>query len=84
MVDETVPGRKILKQEGDVQMWQEDVVSRRRDHGRSIHYFVGTPRSAPKSFDRPHDAWEYFRQLTGVPERKPNQGPPASRRRVES
>src|SRR5262245_46084547 len=41
MTDAVVPGRKILKQEGDVQMWQEDVVNPRRDHGRLIHYFVG-------------------------------------------
>jgi len=81
MADAVVPGRKILKQEGDVQMWQEDVVNPRRDHGRLIHYFVGTSRSAPKAFDKPHDAWEYFRQLTGVPEPKSNQGQLTRRRR---
>ena len=62
MDDAAGTARKILKQEGDILMWQEDNVGARRDRARLVHYFVGTPTGRSKSFDRPHDAWEYFRQ----------------------
>jgi hypothetical protein len=80
MDDATIPGRKLLKQEGDVQMWQEYIDGPHRDTGQLLRYFVGRPTSPPKSFDAPHHAWDYFRKLTGAPASRPDAAPAPKRR----
>jgi hypothetical protein len=66
MDDAVVPGRKILRQRGNVQMWQENIDGPHRDTGPLLRYFVGSPDGRAKSFDAPGDAWEHFRRLTGT------------------
>ncbi|HEV8717811.1 MAG TPA: hypothetical protein VGX03_33930 [Candidatus Binatia bacterium] len=56
-------GRKVLKDEGDIQMWQESLEDRR--HGHLFRYFVGSPEGIAQSFDTPHEAWERFQSLVG-------------------
>jgi hypothetical protein len=79
MDDTESPGRKILRQEGDVQMWQEYVEGPHKDTGQLLRYFVGRP----KLFNTPHHAWDHFRKLTGVAETRPDPGPAAKRRSDE-
>ncbi len=71
MDDATVAGRKVLRQEGDVQMWQEYIDGPHRDTGPLLRYFVGRTGSPPKTFNAPHHAWDYFQQLTGAPASRP-------------
>lgn len=71
-MDETdVPGRKVLRQEGDVMMWQEYINGPHRDTGQLLRYFVGRQSGPAKSFNAPHLAWEHFQQVTGVRPARP-------------
>ena len=69
MNDEAVSGRKVLRAYGDVQMWQEHVAGpyRGQVRGQVLRYYVGGPTAATKEFATPHDAFEYFQELTGAP-----------------
>jgi len=71
MDDAEVPGRKILRQQGNVQMWQENIDGPHRDTGPLLRYFVGSPDGKATSFDTPGGAWEHFRRLTGAPATRP-------------
>jgi hypothetical protein len=65
MTDADTHGRKILKQQGNVQMSQESFESPR---GRpAFRYFVGLTEDPMKSFDKPHDARDHFQRLTNLP-----------------
>ena len=65
MTDADTHGRKILKQQGNVQMSQESFESPR---GRlAFRYFVGLTEGPVRSFDKPHDAWDHFQRLTSLP-----------------
>jgi hypothetical protein len=62
------PGaRKILRKSGSVEMWQSEATRLPSQSGRVVRYFVGTASGDVRSFDRPHQAWEYFRRITGAP-----------------
>lgn len=75
MEDEVVSGRKILREDGNVQMWQEYVDGPHRDTGQLLRYFVRRSGEPPKSFTAPHLAFEHFRKLTGAPASKVNHSP---------
>ena len=62
--DSGMSGRKVLKQDGDIQMWQESLDNRR--HGPLFRYVVGSPNGTPQSFDTPREAWERFQSLVGT------------------
>jgi hypothetical protein len=65
MTDADTRGRKILKQQGNVQMSQESFESPR---GRlAFRYFVGLTEGPLMAFDKPHDAWDQFQRLTNLP-----------------
>jgi hypothetical protein len=65
MTDADTHGRRILKQQGNVQMSQESFESPR---GRlAFRYFVGLTEGPVRSFDKPHDAWDHFQRLTNLP-----------------
>jgi hypothetical protein len=49
-------------------MWQSVEV---RGRLSVIRYFVGASEGPIRSFDRAHEAWNYFRELTGVEETNP-------------
>ena len=82
MDDTDSPGRKVLRQEGDVLMWQEYIEGPHKDTGQLLRYFVGRTAGPSKSFSAPHHAWDHFRKLTGAPETRPNL-PPAAKRRSD-
>jgi hypothetical protein len=65
MTDADMRGRKLLKQQGNVQMSQESFEAP-RGH-QSFRYFVGLVEGPARSFDTPHDAWDHFQKLANVP-----------------
>jgi hypothetical protein len=83
MSDTDVPGRKVLRQEGDVQMWQEYIDGPHKDTGQLLRYFVGKSTGPARSFNTPHHAWDHFRKLTGIAETRPEASSAARRRSDE-
>lgn len=83
MDDTAAPGRKLLRQEGDVQMWQEYVDGPHKDTGQLLRYFVGRTAGPPKSFSAPHHAWDHFQKLTGGTASRPASSLAAKRRSDE-
>lgn len=82
-MDETdASGRKVLRQEGDVQMWQEYIAGPHRDTGQLLRYFVGRTAGPAKSFSAPHHAWDHFRKITGAAASRPEL-PPAPKPRSD-
>jgi hypothetical protein len=70
MTDGDRRGRKLLKQQGNVQLTQESFEAPR---GRqAFRYFVGLADGPARSFDTPHAAWDHFQQLAGT--REPSRG----------
>jgi hypothetical protein len=70
------PGaRKILRRNGGVEMWQSEAMRLPSQRGRVVRYFVGVVGGDVRSFDRPHQAWEYFRRITGAPTAPPDLPP---------
>ncbi|MGH6927457.1 MAG: hypothetical protein ACREEV_03990 [Dongiaceae bacterium] len=65
--DEAVSGRKLLREHGNVQMWQECSAGPHPGTGQLLRYFVGRSDDRPKVFAVPHDAFDYFQRLSGAP-----------------
>jgi hypothetical protein len=79
MDDEAVSGRKLLREHGNVQMWQEYIAGPHRDTGQLLRYFVARSGEPPKSFAAPHDAFAHFQKLTNAPT-SPRRPPPSPKR----
>ncbi len=80
------PGaRKILRKNGSVEMWQSEAAPLPSQRGCVVRYFVSVAGGEIRSFDRPYQAWEYFRRITGVPAAPPDLPPdiPESMRQRE-
>jgi hypothetical protein len=70
------PGaRKLLRKNGSVEMWQSEAMRSPSQRGHAVRYFVGTAGGDVRSFDRPHQAWEYFQRITGAPAEPPDLPP---------
>jgi hypothetical protein len=70
-----IPIRKLLRRLGGVEMWH---VQEGRIHGQkwpAIRYMVSTADDF-RAFDRPHEAWAYFQQLTNAPNKNAPPAPP--------
>src|SRR5215470_4556213 len=66
--------RKMLRSLGSVELWQ--IEGRKpRQKLRDIHYVVKVG-DCDHTFDRPHEAWAYFQQLTGAPNKDTRPEPP--------
>ena len=65
MTDADAHGRRLLKQQGNVQMSQESFEAP-RGH-QSFRYFVGLAEGPVKAFDTPHAAWDHFQKLANLP-----------------
>ena len=64
MSDDDRRGRKLLKQQGNVQFAQESFEAPR---GRqAFRYFVGLADGPARSFDTPHAAWDHFQKLASL------------------
>jgi hypothetical protein len=83
MDDTDAPGRKVLRQEGDVLMWQEYIEGPHKDTGQLLRYFVGRATGPAQSFNAPHHAWDHFRKLTGAAESRRDTPAATKRRSVE-
>jgi hypothetical protein len=71
-----VPLRRQLRTLNDVELWQVEKPKKQGQRMPTIRYLVVRGRSEA-SFNRPHEAWRYFQQLTGAP----NKDTEAGRRR---
>jgi hypothetical protein len=78
MDDEPTAGRKLLREQGDVRMWQEYIAGPHHGTGQLLRYFVGRSNEPAQVFTTPHLAFEHFQKLSGAPTRKP--GPPSPKR----
>jgi hypothetical protein len=67
--------RKILRRNGSAEMWQSEATRLPSQRGRVVRYFVGVAGGDVRSFDRPHQAWEYFQRITGAPAAPPDLPP---------
>jgi hypothetical protein len=66
--DEIAPGgRKLLREHGNVQMWQEYMDWPNSRTGQLFRYSVGRPDERPKVFAVPFDAFDYFQRVSGAP-----------------
>lgn len=65
--DEIVSGRKLLREQGNVRMWQELVAGPHPDTGQLLRYFVGRPTEPPRLFNAPGQAFDHFQKLSGAP-----------------
>jgi hypothetical protein len=67
-----IPGRRLLRRLEGVEMWHIEGSEKR---GQGIRYLVKHSDSE-HTFERPHEAWRHFQQLTGAPERDVRPDPP--------
>jgi hypothetical protein len=69
-----VPLRRLLRTLDSVEMWH---IEHGRDRQRvpSIRYVVKS-NGGESNFDRPHEAWRHFQQLTNAPEKDDRPEPP--------
>jgi hypothetical protein len=65
--EEIVSGRKLLREHGNVQMWQEYSAGPHPSTGQLLRYFVARSDDRPKVFNVPRDAFDYFQRLSGAP-----------------
>jgi hypothetical protein len=67
--------RRQLRAFADVELWH---IEEPKTHGQrvpNIRYLV-TRGGSEVTFNRPHEAWRYFQQLTGMPDKKVRPEPP--------
>lgn len=65
--------RTLLRTLIGVELWH---VEDRRDQHRAIIGYVVKKGSREHTFDRPHEAWQYFQKLTNAPDRDVRPEPP--------
>jgi len=63
-----VPLRRLLRTLDGVELWHIEDGRKRGQRTLAIRYVVKSG-SGEKTFDRPHEAWQHFQQLTHAPER---------------
>ena len=71
----SIPLRRLLRTLEGVELWH---VEDRRKHGQrtlTVQYVVKSGGSE-KTFDRPHEAWRHFQQLTNAPDKDTRAEPP--------
>ncbi len=56
--------RRLLRKFGNIEMWWVEYGSIPREQWPTVRYVVSAGDSE-RTFDRPHEAWTYFRELTG-------------------
>jgi hypothetical protein len=79
MNDEPViTGRKILREDGNVQMWQELVAGPHRS--QVLRYYLGRSGERGAEFTAPHLAFHHFQKLTGVAASPPARSIPPKRK----
>jgi hypothetical protein len=63
--------RKLLRELASVQMWQIEGPRPRPGQRSPTIYYEVTTADGVRTFDRPHEAWEYFQKLTNAPDKMP-------------
>jgi hypothetical protein len=56
--------RRLLRKFGNIEMWWVEYGSIPREQWPTVRHVVSAGDSE-RTFDRPHEAWTYFRELTG-------------------
>jgi len=67
--------RRRLRALAGVELWHVEEPKRQGQRTPIIRYLVVRGRSEA-TFNRPQEAWRYFQQLTGAPERDTRPPPP--------
>ena len=80
MDDEAASGRRLLREHGNVRMWQEYIAGPHRDTGQLLRYFVARSGEPPTSFATPRHAFDYFQRMSGAP-MSPRLSPPSLKTR---
>jgi hypothetical protein len=71
-----IPLRRLLRTLGGFELWH---VEEAREPGHKwpvIRYEVGSGSDGMKIFERPHEAWRHFQQLTHAPDKDMRPEPP--------
>ena len=70
-----LPFRRRLRALAGVELWHIEDPKTQGQRTPTVRYFVKAG-SSEATFERPHEAWRYFQQLTGAPERDTRPPPP--------
>jgi len=70
-----VPLRRLLRMFNGVELWHLEDAGKVGQRIPTIRYAVKS-KSSESIFERPHEAWRYFQQLTQVPDRDVRPEPP--------
>ena len=70
-----VPLRRLLRTLGGVELWHIEDGRKRGLRILTVQYVVKSGRSE-RTFDRLHEAWRHFQQLTNAPDRDTRAEPP--------
>jgi hypothetical protein len=70
-----VPLRRLLRMLNGVELWHVEDDRKGRQRIPTIRYAVKSTGNE-SIFERPHEAWRYFQQLTQVPDRDVRPEPP--------
>jgi hypothetical protein len=68
------PLRRLLRALGGVEMWHIDYGKTPGRGGSAIRYLV-KHEAGERTFERPHEAWRHFQELTGAPDRDTRPAP---------
>jgi hypothetical protein len=70
-----VPLRRLLRTLDGVEMWHIEDVKKDGQRFPTIRYVVKS-NGSQSNFERPHEAWQRFRELTGAPDKNTRPEPP--------
>lgn len=70
-----VPGRRLLRALRGVEMWHIEDGRKSGQGTPAVHYSV-KQNGREDRFERPHEAWQHFQQLTGARDRDTRPEPP--------
>jgi len=70
-----IPLRRLLRTIGGVELWHIEDGKKRGQGISAVHYSVKHDGNE-NTFERPHEAWQHFQQLTGAQNRDTRPEPP--------
>ena len=70
------PLRRLLRALGGVELWHVEEARKPGQKWPTIRYEVGSSSGGTKIFERPHEAWRDFQQLTHAPDKDMRPEPP--------
>jgi hypothetical protein len=73
--DPPIPLRRLLRTLDGVEMWHIEDSRKEGQRSPTIRYIVKS-KGSESIFERPHEAWRHFQQLTNAPEKDTRAQPP--------